>query len=62
MDHRKGKEDRKRRQIRGREWRQAELFTEAKVEKEVRIITWNQQKLSMELNNRRLKEVVPLKT
>ena len=54
----KRKEDRKRRRVRRREWKQAELLTEAKAEKEVRIITWNQQKLSMRPNNRRrLREV-----
>ena len=54
----KRKEDRRRRRVRRREWKQAELFAEAKAEKEVRIITWNQQKLSMRPNNRRrLREV-----
>jgi len=54
----KRREDRKRRRVRRREWKQAELLTEAKAEKEVRIITWNQQKLSMRPSNRRrLREV-----
>ena len=33
---------------RRREWKQAELLTEAKAEKEVKIITWNQQKAKHE--------------
>ena len=54
----KRKEDRKRRRMRRRKWKQTELFNKAKEEKEVRIITWNQQKLSMRPNNRRrLREV-----
>ena len=58
----KRKEDRRRGRVRRREWKQAGLFLEAKAEKEVRIITWNQQKLSTWLSmrpntRRRLTEV-----
>ena len=40
MDQRR-KEDRRGRRVGRGEWKQAELFAEAKAEKEVRIITWN---------------------
>ena len=59
MDHRKkeGGQEKETGQT-GRDWKQAEVLTEAKADKEVRIITWNQQKLSMRPNNRRrLREV-----